>query len=142
MKKYTTAERLRQIMSQRGLKQIDILLLAEPYCIKYNVKLNKNDLSQYVNGKVEPKQHKLSILGLALNVNEAWLMGFDVPMEREPYKEKSAPAEPVQNALTPRQERIVNLFNELTEPQQDNIIGRAEMLAEQNENESAEEGTG
>lgn len=91
MKKYTTAERLRQIMSQRGLKQIDILLLAEPYCIKYNVKLNKNDLSQYVNGKVEPKQHKLSILGLALNVNEAWLMGYDVPMGREPYEEKSAP---------------------------------------------------
>lgn len=91
MKKYTTAERLRQIMSQRGLKQIDILLLAEPYCIKYNVKLNKNDLSQYVNGKVEPKQHKLSILGLTLNVNEAWLMGYDVPMEREPYDEKSAP---------------------------------------------------
>ena len=142
MKKYTTAERLRQIMSQRGLKQIDILLLAEPYCIKYNVKLNKNDLSQYVNGKVEPKQHKLSILGLALNVNEAWLMGYDVPMEREPYKEKSAPAAPVQNTLTPRQERIVNLFNELTESQQDNIIGRAEMLAEQNENESAEEGAG
>lgn len=93
MKKYTTAERLRQIMSQRGLKQIDILLLAEPYCIKYNVKLNKNDLSQYVNGKVEPKQHKLSILGLALNVNEAWLMGYDVPMEREPYEEKSAPTD-------------------------------------------------
>ena len=93
MKKHTTAERLRQIMSQRGLKQIDILLLAEPYCIKYNVKLNKNDLSQYVNGKVEPKQHKLSILGLALNVNEAWLMGYDVPMEREPYEEKSAPTD-------------------------------------------------
>lgn len=142
MKKYTTAERLRQIMSQRGLKQIDILLLAEPYCIKYNVKLNKNDLSQYVNGKVEPKQHKLSILGLALNVNEAWLMGYDVPIEREPYEEKSAPAEPVQNTLTPRQERIVNLFNELTEPQQDNIIGRAELLAEQNENDPAEEGAG
>lgn len=51
-------------------------------------------------------------------------------------------SKPAANALTPRQERIVNLFNELTEPQQDNIIGRAELLAEQNENDPAEEGAG
>ena len=65
-----------------NLKQVDILRLAEPYCKKYGIKLNKNDLSQYVSGKVEPGQHKLFILALALNVNEAWLMGFDdVPMD-------------------------------------------------------------
>ena len=45
-------------------------------------KANKNDLSHYVSGKVEPGQDKLSILGLALGVSEAWLMGFDVSMER------------------------------------------------------------
>ncbi|MBR3368918.1 MAG: transcriptional regulator [Ruminococcus sp.] len=147
MKKYTTAERLRQVMSQRGLKQIDILLLAEPYCIKYNVKLNKNDLSQYVNGKVEPKQHKLSILGLALNVNEAWLMGYDVPMGREPYEEKSAPAEnsesekikkiaekvEVFSAATDNEIRMLTLFRQLTLTQQGELIGRAELLTEQNE---------
>jgi hypothetical protein len=32
---------------------------------------------------VEPGQFKLSMLGLALNVSEAWLMGYDVPQERE-----------------------------------------------------------
>ena len=127
MKKYTTSQRLKQIMNERGLKQIDILNMSKPYGDKYKVKLNRNDLSQYVNGKVEPGQQKLTILGLALNVSEAWLMGYDVPIIRDPApvtKEKD---------LTPRQERIVELFNELTEPQQDNIIGRAEMLAEQNE---------
>ena len=91
MKKYTTAQRLRQIMSERGLKQVDILNLASPFCTKYNIKLQRNDLSQYVNGKVEPGQEKLTILGLALNVNEAWLMGYDVPMLRE--SKKSAPAD-------------------------------------------------
>lgn len=54
--------------------------LAEPYCKQYDVKLNRNDLSQYVNGKVEPGQTKLYILGQALQVSEAWLMGYDVPM--------------------------------------------------------------
>lgn len=77
MKKYNTSYRLKQIMSERNLKQVDILRLAEPYCKKYGAKLNKNDLSQYVSGKVEPGQTKLYILGLALGVNEAWLMGFD-----------------------------------------------------------------
>lgn len=71
-------------MNERGLKQVDILELAKPYCEKYGVKLNKNDLSQYVNGKNEPGQLKLSILGLALNVSEAWLMGYDVPINRNP----------------------------------------------------------
>jgi len=77
-----TALRLRKIMTDRKLKQVDILRLAEPYCNKYNIKLNKSDLSQFVNGKFTPGQWKLTILGLALNVSEAWLMGYDVPMER------------------------------------------------------------
>lgn len=83
MKTENTSIRLKKIMAARNLKQIDILNLAKPYCREYNIKLNKNDLSQYVSGKVEPGQNKLSILGMALNVSEAWLMGYDVPMERE-----------------------------------------------------------
>ncbi|MBE6722596.1 MAG: transcriptional regulator [Ruminococcaceae bacterium] len=81
--KVTTSERLKQIMNEKNLRQVDILNRAEPYCKKYDVKLNRNDLSQYVSGKVEPGQFKLSMLGLALNVSEAWLMGYDVPQERE-----------------------------------------------------------
>lgn len=45
--------------------------------------MGKSDISQYVSGKVEPGQDKLTILGLALNVSEAWLMGYDVPMARD-----------------------------------------------------------
>lgn len=88
MKKTSTADRLAEIMKERNLKQVDILRAAKPFCDKYGVKLAKNDLSQYVNGKVEPGQEKLTILGLALNISEAWLMGFDVPMERETKKEQ------------------------------------------------------
>lgn len=82
MEKITTAERLNFIMKERQLRQVDILKLSYPFCQKYDVKLNKSDLSQYVSGKVEPSQEKLVILGMALNVTESWLMGFDVPMER------------------------------------------------------------
>lgn len=83
MKPENTSIRLKRIMNERGLKQVDILELAKPYCIKLGTKLNKNDLSQYVSGKVEPGSHKLTILGLALDVSEAWLMGYDVPIARQ-----------------------------------------------------------
>ena len=42
---------------------------------------------------------------------------------------------PSRSSLTKRQLHIVELFDDLTEEQQDNIIGRAEMLAELNEQE-------
>ena len=77
MKTATTAERLSQLMRQRDLRQVDILRLCQPYCEKYGIKLNRNDLSQYVNGKVEPSQFKLTILAAALGVTEPWLMGYD-----------------------------------------------------------------
>ena len=83
MKKENTSIRLKQIMENRNLKQVDILDMTKPYCVKYDVKMNKSDISQYVSGKVEPNQEKLFILAKALGVNEAWLMGFDVPMKKE-----------------------------------------------------------
>lgn len=83
MQRDSTANRLRQIMREQNLRQIDILNLSLPFCSKYNVKMNKSDISQYVSGKVEPSQDKLVILGMALNVTEPWLMGFDVPKERQ-----------------------------------------------------------
>ena len=78
-----TAARLKQIMEERKLKQVDILNLSLPYCKKYDVKMNKSDISQYVSGKNEPGQEKLVVLGMALGVSEAWLMGLDVPKTRK-----------------------------------------------------------
>lgn len=86
MKKENTATRLKQIMSDENLRQVDILAKTMPYCKKYDVKMNKSDLSQYCSGKTEPNQDKLFVLSLALNVNEAWLMGFNVPMKRDSYE--------------------------------------------------------
>ena len=68
-------------MDSKNLRQIDILNLAKPFCVAQNVKLGKNDLSQYVSGKVQPKDDKLHILSQALSVTELWLRGYDVPME-------------------------------------------------------------
>lgn len=83
MKVSNTADRLKHIMSERNLKQVDIVTMCKPYCVQYGVKMNKSDISQYVSGKSEPSQDKLVVLAMALNVQESWLMGFDVPENRE-----------------------------------------------------------
>lgn len=75
----SVAARLGYIMRQRSLKQVDVLNLTKPYCEKYHVKLAKNYLSQYCNGKNEPGKDILNVLSLALDVNPLWLQGFDVP---------------------------------------------------------------
>lgn len=80
-KKSNTSNRLKEVMNEKGYKQVDILKLSKPYCKKYNTPLNKNDLSQYVSGKIEPGQKKIMILAESLNVSPAWLMGLDVPKE-------------------------------------------------------------
>ena len=130
MKELTTADRLKQIMSERGLKQVDILEACKPYCERYGVQLKKNDLSQYVSGKVEPKQDKLSILGMALNVNEVWLMGYNVPAGRKEL-------EKLEQQL---QIEAVKLFVQLDTLDQGKVIGKMELMLE-DEKYSAKEGS-
>ncbi len=78
MKTGNISDRLQEIMNERNIKQVDILELARPFCEKFDVKLGKSDLSQYMSGKVKPGAEKLKVLALALNVNEEWLLGYDV----------------------------------------------------------------
>ena len=75
MKIMNTSDRLKQLMKEKRLRQVDILEKASPFCEKYNISLSKSSLNQYISGYAVPGQHKLMILGLALNVREAWLMG-------------------------------------------------------------------
>ncbi len=82
MRVSNTANRIKEIMATENLRQVDILEKAKPFCSKYDTKITKVDLSQYVSGKVEPGQAKLFVLANALHVNEAWLMGYDVPKPR------------------------------------------------------------
>lgn len=69
----TLADRLKEGMSLRGLRQADIV---------EKTGINKGALSSYISGRYQPKQNNIFLLARALDVNEAWLMGADVPMER------------------------------------------------------------
>lgn len=147
MKELTTADRLKQIMSERGLKQVDILEACKPYCERYGVQLKKNDLSQYVSGKVEPKQDKLSILGMALNVNEVWLMGYNVPAGRKELEKleqqlqnEVAACELFEECYGKEAFEAVKLFVQLDTLDQGKVIGKMELMLE-DEKYSAKEGS-
>ena len=71
------APRVHDAMALRELKQIDFVHAAE----KFNIKLGKSHMSQYVSGKTVPRADIAHFLAAYLRVNEDWLMGKDVPME-------------------------------------------------------------
>lgn len=70
-------KRLVEAMELNGITQAE---LAE------KTKLSKPRISQYVNGVYEAKQDALLKLAKALNVDVAWLMGYDVPMNKAEKK--------------------------------------------------------
>ena len=70
----TCGNRIAQALKIREIKPADLCKLA---------KVPKSSLSLYMSGAYEPKQNRVYVMALALNVSEAWLMGYDVPMERE-----------------------------------------------------------
>ena len=111
MSKFTTKDRLRQILDERNWKQVDLLNCCQFVAKAYNTHISKSNISSWLSGRYEPNQHKLFILAKALNVNEAWLMGYDVPRER---KEKENPNELVTE--------FEQLFNELTPENQQKAI--------------------
>lgn len=69
----TIANRIKFAMEQRNMKQSDLVRITG---------IGKSSISTYLTGAYEPKQKNIYKLAKALNVNEAWLMGNDVPMER------------------------------------------------------------
>lgn len=73
-----------------------------------SIPVSKNDISQYVRGITEPKQDKLTILGLALDVSEVWLMGYNVPQSREDFNRLS---ELPSNVLPVAKKRLPMLGN-------------------------------
>lgn len=125
--KTDTSNRLKQIMSERNLKQVDILNLSKPYQNKYEIKLGKSTLSQYVNGVQSPDQNRIYLLAQTLGVSEAWLMGFDVPMVETSSSKTSVPIV----------EKITELTSKLEEPRQKVVLETANAQFKEQEEEKA-----
>ena len=69
----TFSNRLQKAMNLKNMKQVDLV---------EKTNIDKSLISNYLKGKYKAKQDNLYLLAKVLNVSEAWLMGYDVPMER------------------------------------------------------------
>lgn len=65
--------RLKAALSARGISQIELCQATG---------IPKSSISQYLSGYAKPKQDRIYLMSQTLDVSEAWLMGYDVPMER------------------------------------------------------------
>jgi len=118
----TTAERLKEIMEERNLKQVDVLELTKPVSRRYPLKngkpceIKKNDFSQYLSGKTKPGNDKLTVLGEALDVSPVWLMGYDV--NRDGSRKDASEGDQSDGRIT----ECIRLFRQLDDCEKDMII--------------------
>ena len=105
------SERLKNALSERGMKQTEL---------SERTGISKSSISEWLNGRYEAKADKIVLIAKALNVNESYLIGLDVPMENE-----------VEQSST--KTILDNIFNKLEKPRQEIVINTAqEQLDEQN----------
>ncbi|KEQ20534.1 XRE family transcriptional regulator [Limosilactobacillus reuteri] len=69
----TFQSRLKEALANSGLSQAELARRAN---------IGRNSISDYLKGKYEAKQDKLHSLARVLNVDEGWLMGYDISQER------------------------------------------------------------
>lgn len=73
-------DRLQAAMKLRGVRAVDLV---------EQTNVPKGAISYYLAGRSQPKADRLHILAKALDVSEAWLLGFDVSMTRTEEQKKN-----------------------------------------------------
>ena len=110
MKYPEIANRFRTLLAVKGIKQQDL---------SDKTGIGKASISQYVNGSHCPSNEKAVLIGDAYNVNYLWLMGFDVPMEKDNSSLELTDEENEQY------ERFKNYYSQLNQDQKkviDNLL--------------------
>lgn len=80
----TFTNRLNKAISLRNIKPIEL---------SEKTGIDKSKISSYMSGRYKAKQDGVYLLAQALNVSEVWLMGYDVPMERQDIESNIFPIE-------------------------------------------------
>lgn len=68
------AKRLRELLNASNMTQTELSKRSG---------ISKSSISRYLKGDWEAKQDSVYAIARVANVNEAWLMGYDVPMRKE-----------------------------------------------------------
>ena len=112
-----TPERLRHALRNANMKQTEL---------SAKTGLDKGSISCYLSGKYEPKSDAINKMAIALNVNEMWLWGYDVPMERE---EKT----PEKLQLSEGEEMLLDLFRRVPVESQPMVLDLIKAVLKQHQ---------
>lgn len=104
----STADRLQEAMAISGKKQVDLVR---------ETGLNRGTISRYLSGEYEPKLSAIKKLALVLNVDEMWLWGYDVPMQRQ----KKKPAADDGNELSKRKKDFIERVTAMSDSELDRL---------------------
>lgn len=120
----TFSERLRQCLENNS--SMSATMLAE------QIGLSKQAISMYLSGSRKPKRPTVKVIAEALNVNEAWLIGYDVPMERISNNIKSHPLlfQQIEQEYGKNASTALKLYVQLDETDQIRITERITVLLE------------
>ena len=119
MKKVEIKDRIKEALEKREITQTELADKA---------KIDKGQLSSYISGKYKPRQNNIDALSSALNVNEAWLMGFDVPMERHNVKASAEITVYKVHCETENESKLILSYRELNNANQSRVRAYTENL--------------
>ena len=105
----TCGNRIAEALRTKGMRQSELCKLAN---------VPKSSLSLYLSGAYDPKQNRIHDMAVVLNVSEAWLLGYDVPMERQESKKR--PPEPL--VLSEGEKMLLDLFNKVPKDKQELVL--------------------
>lgn len=110
-------KRIKKALAIRGMKQTELCELA---------KIPKGSLSLYISGAYEPKQDRLYEMAKVLNVDPVWLMGFDVPMEKQSHPT-------AEQELSEGVRVLVDLFNQVPVENQEMVLDMIKIAVKNNQ---------
>jgi len=79
--------------------------------------INTSTISEYISGRYEPSRSRIAEFANILDVNEVWLMGYDVPMERNANIAQQEPEIPEVDTSVLTPEELAE-FNKVTQTNQ------------------------
>lgn len=115
----TFAERLAEAMKIRELTQTDL---------HERTGINKSSISTYLKGEYKAKHDKVDLLAIALRVDPAWLMGFDVPMNPQKVSQEPALSIPDISNIVPIAKKKIPLIGTIAAGQPITADEHIEML--------------
>lgn len=114
-------DRLKEALSLRNMKPIEL---------SEKTGIPKSAISQYMSGYAKPKSDRIFLLAKALHVTEAWLIGYDVDMEKELFTIEVANMDVKLSNMEKRMKEYALKLSSLPKDKQEQIMNLIDMLEE------------